>query len=578
MRTLRIRQWRIWLLWILLIFGAMVMVKGLLDLFFMLANEARGPVHEDYLLYTIIGRGMLNGLKPYVDLFESKPPGMFLLAALSLLFTGGERLATAVEVLGFAGIPAAFGLYAWRQTRRMEAQIWRGVITGIVVLFSIQLMLYVEEHSGALQTESFGSFFGILYVLSIGYEGKRTRVALIARSLLLLGTAGMKEPFLLVALAAALLLAKDARHFVRVFLAPLILAGVFGMLGLLVLGSFHSYFTLYLPAMQMRIQELHAEPLLMRGLAVRRIFGNLVDFYIAPLWGFVLLLLWILYPLLLTTDHRWKTAVFSLGMSLLLLHILHSGYVLWDATRMIADHSARPSAYYWRQVIWLVSWTCLWIVLMATAFRRGRSLFWRHLAAGASLYLVCLAVGSGGNYNDYHFAFAGPAYAALILPFLSHLRSDHASLFAFAPVALLLGILVLFYHPSPMHMEKLQAWRRNGFAARASVTQQFDRLLDACHLERFAVSQGVRMVAFAKHSPYGPLMEFAHPYLPSTHPLIRNTHDTIASRAMIMVGDPASTFPDLAPLFGTNAPPCAKGLVPIANLQLSFRSPWKMPE
>ncbi|MBI1812917.1 hypothetical protein HY285_00310 [Candidatus Peregrinibacteria bacterium] len=67
-------------------------------------------------------------------------------------------------------------------------------------------------------------------------------------------------------------------------------------------------------------------------------------------------------------------------------------------------------------------------------------------------------------------------------------------------------------------------------------------------------------------------------YLPSTHPLIRNTHDTIASEAMIMVGDPASALPDLAPLFGTNAPPCAKGLVPITNLHVLFRSPWKSPE
>lgn len=47
---------------------------------------------SDVLLYFAAGRGILNGLSPYIDIFETKPPGMFLLSALSLRVTGDERL------------------------------------------------------------------------------------------------------------------------------------------------------------------------------------------------------------------------------------------------------------------------------------------------------------------------------------------------------------------------------------------------------------------------------------------------------------------------------------------------------
>ena len=63
--------------------------------------EAQGAIDGDGLIFTIIGRGMLNGLTLYIDLFETKPPGVFLLMALSLLMTGGERLASLIDVAGF---------------------------------------------------------------------------------------------------------------------------------------------------------------------------------------------------------------------------------------------------------------------------------------------------------------------------------------------------------------------------------------------------------------------------------------------------------------------------------------------
>src|SRR2546422_741744 len=51
--------------------------------------ELLGAVQPDAYLYFTVGRGILNGLLPYKDLFETKPPGMFLLSALSLWITNG---------------------------------------------------------------------------------------------------------------------------------------------------------------------------------------------------------------------------------------------------------------------------------------------------------------------------------------------------------------------------------------------------------------------------------------------------------------------------------------------------------
>src|SRR4051794_22424694 len=44
----------------------------------------RFPPFSDAQLYLAMGRGWANGLYFYRDLFESKPPGVFLLAAVAI--------------------------------------------------------------------------------------------------------------------------------------------------------------------------------------------------------------------------------------------------------------------------------------------------------------------------------------------------------------------------------------------------------------------------------------------------------------------------------------------------------------
>src|SRR3990167_5617355 len=121
----------------------------------MLLPVARGAMDSDTLLYFIVGRGVLNGLAPYADLFESKPPGMFLLAAISLWSTHGEWLAVALECTILVLIPLLIVAFAWRVTKSEEG-VDRFVIMSLSAGIGLLLSLYLLERAGTVEAESFG--------------------------------------------------------------------------------------------------------------------------------------------------------------------------------------------------------------------------------------------------------------------------------------------------------------------------------------------------------------------------------------------------------------------------------------
>src|SRR3989344_8992683 len=78
---------------------AVVFLKGSYEVFLRLFYEIQGPYTGDSTIYWAVGRGILNGLTPYTDLFETKPPGIFLLSAMSIALTGGPMLGTVIQTL-----------------------------------------------------------------------------------------------------------------------------------------------------------------------------------------------------------------------------------------------------------------------------------------------------------------------------------------------------------------------------------------------------------------------------------------------------------------------------------------------
>lgn len=63
----------------------------------------QAPISGDAILYFGMGRGLLNDLHLWTDLFETKPPIVFWLSALSLRLTGGAFLYHACLLSGIWG-------------------------------------------------------------------------------------------------------------------------------------------------------------------------------------------------------------------------------------------------------------------------------------------------------------------------------------------------------------------------------------------------------------------------------------------------------------------------------------------
>ena len=118
------------------------------NLALMLLYESKGALTPDVLIYLTVGRGILNGLRPYVDLFESKPPGIFYLSSISLLF-GGTFFMRVLQAGNLLCLPFGLVLFTWKK------RDWMGVL--IAFLFGALLALRAEEVAGGLQTEIFGS-------------------------------------------------------------------------------------------------------------------------------------------------------------------------------------------------------------------------------------------------------------------------------------------------------------------------------------------------------------------------------------------------------------------------------------
>jgi len=195
------------------------------------AQRVESPLTGDAAIFLAMGRGLLNGLVLYRDMFETKPPGIFLTSALSLAF-GGTALAKGLTVAGYICLSVG----AWRWQRDV-----RGLAIGVLVA------TYLHTQTGGYLTEGLGALALCGYVATLDGRPGRVRTSLAASAL---GVAVLfKEPFLLIGLAIAVIGLKSRREFFTDYLVPQIL-GLLGVgLMLWTLGVLEEYVTSYLPFM-----------------------------------------------------------------------------------------------------------------------------------------------------------------------------------------------------------------------------------------------------------------------------------------------------------------------------------------
>lgn len=539
-----------------------------------LALIARGAVDTDNLAYFVVARGILNGLTPYVDLFEAKPPGILLLSMLSLLVTGGQQLLSMGGVFALIAIP---GLLAWvgfrtaRTAGRPTVEQWTVAVAAGVA--GTLLTLYVDSRARGPQTELFGTVALCLYATAALLWRERVtprRSGLLA--LALLASIGSKEPFAIAALAVALLISRSAGEFLRVFVIPVALAALLGGLFLLATGWLRPYVSVYLPAMRFRIQSGDAyEPVWARGLSIRRLIYDLT--VASPRFtGLLLATAWAIFPLTRGEDRRWVTVLAVLVGSFAAIAVIKFGYVL-IIIEQLTENGLRAKAVLTQSAPRGMTIALLFF-LPAAILQWRRGVLLRTVVACVVLCLAALAVGIS-TYSINHFAFAAPiSFAVLLLVTVACARGVLPSLLTGA-LLILTAVAAFTYRPDEQYMAYMRTALTYTAAAQAPMAERLDGLLTACALDRYAANSVINDFGYARHSPVGPLfVRGFYNYIPEDHPLKTQTSDNIRKGDALLVlrsgEEDEEPFRSAMAKVTDVPPPCAEGFLPISGYRVYF--------
>lgn len=290
--------------------------------------EMKHAYTADAPLYWAVGRGMLNGLTPYADLYENKPIGVFLISALSFKLTGGTILCNIVScaaALMIAALPALF-LFDMYKDDKSIGKLRKATVTMAVFLSCLLLAVYAEKRSGGFQVEAIGAAFSVLFICLViklkNAESKKSAVILTALAAVAIScTVMMKEPFLVVSVFGALLFIDSFKSFLKAVVIPCAVGGAATILGLAVSGTLSPYFSIYIKRMfETRLSGQGSA--LSTALNISRLADDLKDFSI---WLLIILAFFIFLSLFgaaaaqkgVTGNlfHIFKTAVSILAAS-----------------------------------------------------------------------------------------------------------------------------------------------------------------------------------------------------------------------------------------------------------------------
>jgi hypothetical protein len=155
----------------LLVFMLFAMCVMIRVFYGVITYELSHAYTADAPLYWAVGRGMLNGLTPYSEMYENKPIGVFLLSAISFYFTDSTILCNWISILAVLIIAFVPSLNIYDNMKKEllkynkdnKAKCIYGFFCFWMILFcSTMLAIYAEERSGGFQVEAIGTACSLL--------------------------------------------------------------------------------------------------------------------------------------------------------------------------------------------------------------------------------------------------------------------------------------------------------------------------------------------------------------------------------------------------------------------------------
>jgi len=571
-------------------------------------------ISSDEGLYFAMGRGLLNRLHFYIDLFETKPPMVFWLGALSLLTTGGDSLYRVLQVIGLVSIPVALALFTI-QSNRGYPLVARLITGGVAFLFGAALATYAVTRSIGAQTEGFGivpaTFALLLFAWNpVAPRARHFRIVAIALCVCL--AVLTKEPFAVALLAGFLLLA-TSKHDWSDALRAVGLGALLWLLFLITSGVAHGYFAVYLPEMfsgrvtQNVLYHNYASgqmfvvhsPIWTRGFNFFQLFLDMwhPSYPVVPLFPFLALALGVLFlahPASIGgDDRRWRW--FALGVVTMALATLTCTRA-FDLGQVLEFSKFKlPTDPFFMRVYVFTSLAALsCIVSFSVLVRYALGTAQRVAFTSAALYLAMLAVATGGDFEPQHFLFAVPVCIALFASLVRRASLHSTEGFTMALLAIVGGILILNSHVVGQRynwpaMETAQAEARSGRAEMLPKARQLDALLTACGDARyFFTGDSIgQLPTLTFHSPYqlqyGLLRADSQRNLyftdgqPNPYFHAKLVHDFAETQILVLDAQSAADFPypDLRQQyltsFSSDPPACAGPYLPIPGVPVFFR-------
>jgi hypothetical protein len=479
------------------------LTKGFWMAFLLLQSEMH-PAHHgwDGAIYTAVGRGILNGLTPYVDLFETKPPGMYLISALSLWLFDDIRLGNILQGFVEIGLVMALLLPLLRVPSWLRRQD-RLLFLAVTLVFGILLMAYTVERAGHFQSETFGTFLLTLYgALLFLTRGTKAWLRILGSTLCIALAIGIKEPFLFIALAICIIAVPRWRDWPRAYVLPLAAALAVGTLVMLLLGYLQPYLSIYLPEMIIGRAGYFGVPVWYYVFLANYPLQNIAQFSM-PL-VIAVTVLW--FASLAYSAHAWESLrkAMSLFLSVGLFAALIAG--LGIVVRKYAGQQDVADTLLFLSLSAVVLFIAI-VVPLVRRFLGGEdasdvlSAVMRYIAA---LVLTLFVMGSGG-FLTQHYGFPVALYAVLFMIFTLH-TMEHWDVpfhrWMYMGVALLAcaGVLLL---PTSGIMPALQE-RIAAEDVHKNNARTIDLLMDSCGFDRYLMFAVNVPYEHTRHSPFGP--------------------------------------------------------------------------